>query len=184
MINSRKQAGFSMMELLVAVLVMGVGVLGVTGLQLISLQNNQDALLRSEAVMLAYDMIDRVRANVPVDVAGGVMTETKLYADVAKDADPPAVGANDCMTADCTPAAMVNFDLAYWKCSLGAHNEHAVCEALREADRLPAVEAQPGLPAGRGVVEIDGDMVIVTVEWEGFNNEIQTVTVRSKVYTG
>ena len=93
MINSRKQAGFSMTELLVAVLVMGVGVLGVTGLQLISLQNNQDALLRSEAVMLAYDMIDRVRANVPVDVAGGVMTETKLYADVAKDADPPAVGA-------------------------------------------------------------------------------------------
>jgi len=59
----KKIAGFSMIELLVAVLVMGIGVLGITGLQMVSLQNNRGALLRSEAVMLAYDMLDRIRAN-------------------------------------------------------------------------------------------------------------------------
>ena len=55
--------GFSMIELLVAVLVMGIGVLGITGLQMVSLQNNRGALVRAEAVQLAYDILDRIRAN-------------------------------------------------------------------------------------------------------------------------
>ena len=57
--STRSQRGFSLIEILVAVLVMGVGVLGVTGLQMVSLQNNRDALLRTEALQMAYD-IDRV----------------------------------------------------------------------------------------------------------------------------
>ena len=48
--------GFSMIELLVAVLVMGIGVLGVSALQLVSLQNNRSALVQSEAVQYAYDV--------------------------------------------------------------------------------------------------------------------------------
>ena len=56
-----------MVELLVAVLVMGVGVLGVTGLQMVSLQNNRDALLRSEALQLAYDMMTAF-ASIPARV--------------------------------------------------------------------------------------------------------------------
>ena len=59
----RSARGFSMIELLVAVLVMGIGVLGITGLQMVSLQNNRGALVRAEAVQLAYDMLDRIRAN-------------------------------------------------------------------------------------------------------------------------
>ena len=62
-LNRRTHRGFSMMELLVAVLVMGIGVLGVTGLQLVSLQNNQGSLVRAEAVQLAYGMLDRIRVN-------------------------------------------------------------------------------------------------------------------------
>ncbi|NOX51847.1 MAG: type IV pilus modification protein PilV [Gammaproteobacteria bacterium] len=66
-----KQAkGFSMLELLVAVLVMGVGVLGVTGLQMVSLQNNQDALLRGDALQQAYDILDRIRVNPGAAVPG------------------------------------------------------------------------------------------------------------------
>jgi len=55
--------GFSMIELLVAVLVMSIGVLGIAALQMVSLQNNRAALVRAEAVALAYDMMDRIRVN-------------------------------------------------------------------------------------------------------------------------
>jgi type IV pilus assembly protein PilV len=73
---NRPSRGFSMIELLVAVLVIEVGVLGVTALQMVSLQNNRSALVRSEAVQLAYDMMDRIRGNprggVPGQAYGGL----------------------------------------------------------------------------------------------------------------
>ena len=60
--STRREAGFSMIELLVAVLVMGIGVLGITALQMVSLQNNRGALMRSEATLRTYDVMDRIRA--------------------------------------------------------------------------------------------------------------------------
>ena len=54
----RRIAGFSMIELLVAVLVMGIGVLGITGLQVASMQNNREALLRGEAAQpMGYSLL-------------------------------------------------------------------------------------------------------------------------------
>ncbi len=52
-----------MIELLVAVLVMAIGVLGISSMQMLSMQSNRGALHRAEAVHLAYDMLDRIRAN-------------------------------------------------------------------------------------------------------------------------
>ena len=168
-----RSGGFSMMELLVAVLVMGIGVLGVTGLQLVSLQNNQEALMRSEAVNLAYDILDRIRVNPGPGVPGNA------YAGVDFDDDPPAGG--DCVNATCSVAQMTSFDLAMWKCSLGGHNDHGTCTGLRGADLLPDEDDQPGLPEGAGEITIDGNGVIsVSVRWMGFNNVEQTITVNSQ----
>ena len=59
----RQQAGFSLLEVLIAVLVLSIGLLGLAGLQTYSLQNNQSALNSSHATVLAQDMIDSIRAN-------------------------------------------------------------------------------------------------------------------------
>ena len=169
----KKQAGFSMMELLVAVLVMGVGVLGVTGLQLISLQNNQDALLRSEAVQLAYDILDRIRVNPGAGVPG------LPYDGV--DLDDVPVAPADCFAANCTPAQMVAFDIATWKCSLGGFNGEGVCGDLRDDGILPGTNVQPGLPDGDGSIEVDAaGLITITVEWNGFNNQPQTIEITSQ----
>ena len=169
----KKQAGFSMMELLVAVLVMGVGVLGVTGLQLISLQNNQDALLRSEAVQLAYDILDRIRVNPGAGVPGS------QYNGIALDDAP--VAPPDCMAGDCTPAQMVAFDVASWKCSLGGFNDEEVCSDLEDDGVLPGTNLQPGLPDGDGSIAVDGAGIItITVQWNGFNNQPQTISISSQ----
>ncbi|WP_136255864.1 type IV pilus modification protein PilV [Onishia niordana] len=58
-----RQAGVSLIEVLIALLVLGIGILGMVALQTRSLSLDRDAYLRSQAASLAYDLGDRVRAN-------------------------------------------------------------------------------------------------------------------------
>ncbi len=62
--------GFSLIESLVSLLVLSVGLLGVAALQLSSLKANHDAATHSQATFLAYDIIDRMRANRGAALAG------------------------------------------------------------------------------------------------------------------
>ncbi len=55
--------GFTLVEVLVALLVLSIGLLGLAGLQAGGLRSNHGAYLRSQAVMLAHDMADRMRSN-------------------------------------------------------------------------------------------------------------------------
>jgi type IV pilus assembly protein PilV len=170
----RRIRGFSMVELLVAVLVMGVGVLGVTALQMLSLQNNRSALVRAEAVQLAYDMMDRIRANPEGGVPG------QAYDGLAIGDAPPA--ATDCVANNCTQAQMIQFDQATWKCSLGGFDADATCTAFRAGGVLPPVAAQPGLPSGDGAIAVDGaGIVTIVVQWQEPNNQVQTITIDSQV---
>jgi type IV pilus assembly protein PilV len=161
----RQMRGFSMIELLVAVLVMGIGVLGITGLQMVSLQNNRGALVRAEAVQLAYDIMDRICANPGTN-----------YGGLALGAAPPA--ATDCFANACTEAQMATFDQAAWKCSLGNFNANGVCTGLRGANVLPPVTDQPGLPSGDGSIvfapvnpaTVPATFIVtVTVQWQEAN---------------
>jgi type IV pilus assembly protein PilV len=56
-------AGFTLIEVLIAVLVLSVGLLGLAGLQATGLKTNHSAYMRSQAVAYGYDVIDRMRAN-------------------------------------------------------------------------------------------------------------------------
>lgn len=57
------QKGASLLEVLIAILVISIGMLGVAALQATSLKNNQSSLERTSAVILTYSIIDRMRAN-------------------------------------------------------------------------------------------------------------------------
>ena len=60
---SQSARGFTLVEVLVALVVLSVGLLGIAGLQLTSLKANHGSATRTQAVYLAYDIIDRMRAN-------------------------------------------------------------------------------------------------------------------------
>ena len=64
-----RPTGASLVEVLVALLVVAAGALGLVGLQIVSAQNNRAALQRSLATLLAGDMLERIRAN--PDAHGG-----------------------------------------------------------------------------------------------------------------
>ena len=163
-----------MIELLVAVLVMGIGVLGITGLQMVSLQNNRAALFRAEAVQLAYDVMDRIRAN----PAGGIPGQA--YGGVNLTDNPPA--AVDCNANLCNQAQMVTFDQAAWKCTLGGFHADATCVALRAVNTLPPINQQPGLPNGDGSIVVNGvtGVITVTVQWTENNNQVRTIAIDSQ----
>ncbi|MDD4882543.1 MAG: type IV pilus modification protein PilV [Gallionellaceae bacterium] len=57
------QSGTSLIEVLVTMVIIAIGLLGLAGLQATSMKNNIGASNRSEATVLVYDIIDRMRAN-------------------------------------------------------------------------------------------------------------------------
>ena len=164
-----RQGGFSLIELLVAVLVMGVGILGVGALQLLSLQDNRAALSRVEAVNLAWDMLDRIRAN----------PEARLsYGDITFDSTLPQ--ADDCGLVSCTPAEIAAFDARSWKCQFGRKQDLGICAEWRERVGFPSVDLLSGLPGGDGAVAIRGEAVQVTVRWVDQSGQNLSVLVTGR----
>src|SRR3989440_10419344 len=97
--------GFTMIEMLVALVVLAVGMLGVASLFGISLHSGSSAITRMQAVNLATDLADRIRAN-------------RRAGDGAGNAYGGAAADNHCTGAaavSCTPAQMAADDLYWWQ---------------------------------------------------------------------
>lgn len=98
-----KNAGFTLIEVLISMLVLAVGLLGLAGLQATSIKNNQSAYNRSQAIQLAYDLADRIRAN-----PAGQASYTIILPGAA------TAKANCLLTTGCTAADMAENDLFEW----------------------------------------------------------------------
>ena len=103
-------AGFTMLEVLITMVILAVGLLGLAGMQATGLKSNHQAYMRSQATLLAYDMGDRMRANMAGVDAGSY---NSLSGDVA---DPPT--NPNCDAAVCTPAQMATHDYSNWNFAL------------------------------------------------------------------
>ena len=88
-----KQTGFTLLEVLIAVVVFAIGLLGIAGLQVAGLRFTHGSQLRAVATMQAESMADRMRANM-TGVRNG---------DYNVD-DMPTSFDTDCGAEDCTPA--------------------------------------------------------------------------------
>ncbi|HUD33333.1 MAG TPA: type IV pilus modification protein PilV [Variovorax sp.] len=64
----RQSSGFTLIEVLVAIVVLSFGLLGMVGLQAASLQANRDARLQSTAILLARELADMMRGNKDVAI--------------------------------------------------------------------------------------------------------------------
>lgn len=100
MLNNH-QRGVSLIESMVALLVISIGLLGIASLQITAMKQNAIALNQSQAVWIAYNMADRVRANV---------SQFTNYVDV----DTSNSYSQNCMGATCNNVQMVTADAADW----------------------------------------------------------------------
>jgi type IV pilus assembly protein PilV len=77
--------GFTLVELLIALLVLSIGMLGIAALFAESLQAGRSAQLRTQAVSIAADLADRIRANhVSAGAYAGAGTGARAIADLAE----------------------------------------------------------------------------------------------------
>jgi len=64
--STRRQAGGAgLLEVLVAVLILGIGLLGVAATQSVALKASQVSTMRSQAIIEGYGMLDAIRAAMP-----------------------------------------------------------------------------------------------------------------------
>ncbi|MCU1750892.1 type IV pilus modification protein PilV [Pseudomonas sp. 6D_7.1_Bac1] len=83
--GSRAQDGMTLIEVLVALLILAVGLLGAAAIQLNALKYTDSSLMTSQASFIAYDMMDRIRANSGADYTVTAPTSGNL--NVARDQD-------------------------------------------------------------------------------------------------
>ena len=143
-ITAHKQKGFSLIEALVAFLILSVGMLGIASMQTLSLKSGHTAALRTVAVMKVDEILESMRSNPTalIDYAAGT-------ADMGTDngCSQTAVPA-----VDCTPTQLARDEVFRWKGSL--------TEALpgNAATTASVVVAPPVAPATMTTV-------VVTVNW-------------------
>jgi type IV pilus assembly protein PilV len=111
--TARRIPGFSLIETLIALVVMSVGLLGVAALHVDSMQRGQAGLFMTRAILLAGDMADRIRAN-PLGAPFYAIEFDQMPepgALCADTADGPAPG----WPAGCSPEDMARYDVEEWK---------------------------------------------------------------------
>ena len=104
--NASSSKGFTLIEVLVTLFILGVGMFGIIAMQLTSLKSNNGAYLRSQATILAYDMADRMRANRTQAILG-------TY-DNFSTASAPSRPACSSATTGCSETDLVQLDKFEW----------------------------------------------------------------------
>ena len=142
-----RQAGFGLVEVAVALLVFSLGAVALAGLQISARRAGYEALQRTEAALLAVDMLERIRGN------------RARLADYASSGVGAASGsalpvpASDCRHLPCTPGQLRAQDLWEWEQAL---------------DGAAATRGGSGLVNALGCLRVSGRLVTVKIVWEGF----------------
>jgi type IV pilus assembly protein PilV len=126
-----KHAGATLIEVLITIVIFSMGLANIGLLTAKGLATADDALLRSQAVLIAQDIVERIRVH---DI--GISDYATKYSDAPSSSEK-------CLNTQCLSAQLVAADLFDWKNKL-----------------------QVLLPEGKGQVEVNGDEVLVSVEWD------------------
>jgi type IV pilus assembly protein PilV len=109
---SRPQSGFTLLEVLIALLVMSIGLLGIGKMMMMSARANDSAYMRSQATALGYTILDAMRANRQAATVQGY--------DTALGVVPGQVACGTTAAAACNSGQQAQNDLSQWGASLAA----------------------------------------------------------------
>ncbi|MEX2496947.1 MAG: type IV pilus modification protein PilV [Woeseia sp.] len=114
--------GLTLVEILIALLILSIGLLGLAGLQTMSLKFNTSSYYRTQATALAYDLADRMRANRQAALNGEYNT---AFQDPA-----PACGANG------DGGSVPQQDIAAWRNALACRIPQSTGAVVRNGDEF------------------------------------------------
>lgn len=129
----KSEGGYSLIEVVVSAFVLAFGVIGAIGMQLTALRTTQQSAFQSNALHLAADMADRMRANVAhmraADSDNPYLQVDFQSGDGASNASFDCYGAG----ADCGPLQIAQFDVAEWLAQLDRSLPNARARICRDA---------------------------------------------------
>jgi type IV pilus assembly protein PilV len=156
--TGRYQAGTNLIEVMVALLILSVGLLGLAMLQIQGLKYNSDSYLRTQATFLANEIIERMRVN-------------KTAAASYTNPIPTSLSKN-CTTANCNGSELALFDLYSWGQTLknpstGLPNVSTSISAVSGNRYLVSITWLEQKAAGTGAAGADGQGYegLVTQTW-------------------
>jgi type IV pilus assembly protein PilV len=149
--TKKLSSGFTLLEILIALLIISIGLLGVASLQIRGQQFNQVSYFRTQATLLAYDLMDRIRTN--YYLMGKTRVNLAYQVPTPVNVGPSGVIEQPVSTCDnqpCSPQMLINYDLDNWFYSL--------------RDTLPEGEAQivPDPPNSDGI----SNRYTITISWK------------------
>ncbi len=147
--SARYQKGFSLVEVLVALLVLSIGLLGLAALQTTSLKYNTDSYFRTQATYFVYDIVDRMRTNSDSVVDGGTYDVPDASSATSIISTYQSCSGSTCAcdaTAVCDATQLATHDLGKWYERMG--------------------QVLPGASNNLATIAIDSAKVVtVTITW-------------------
>ena len=103
--SNEYQSGFSLIEVMVAAFILSIGILGIVGLQAISVKGTHQSFMRHQATYLVQNIAEKMRANIDATKAGSYVTDS--------DTLNCSTSVTDCATnsATCSETQLATYDL-------------------------------------------------------------------------
>jgi len=122
----RSKAGFTLLEILVAMAILTVGLLGIASLHMVSLQNTNSAYLRSQSVLISNDLVERIRNNrkllayaMSTNIDSSGVTISTPGGETSQQVPNPDADSNPCnSSAGCSDNALIQAELKEWRQTL------------------------------------------------------------------
>ena len=109
--NKKNKNGFTLLETLVALVVLAIGMLGIGNLLLLSHKSNASNYTRQQAIQSAYDILDRISANRLAAISGNYAVN-----NIVSTGTPtaPSTPSANCGTSSCSATQLATYDTWYW----------------------------------------------------------------------
>ncbi len=120
-LSLNSQRGTSLLEVLIAAFIVGIGLLGIAALQMKSIQNSTDAQYRAIATDIAWTMADRIRANLTEDNSYSGVNASCAVAVQNCAMIPTALNATN--TDSCSAVQIAAYDLKSVLCTVNGAPE-------------------------------------------------------------
>ena len=162
--NRSAQQGFTLVEVLVALVVLSIGLLGIAALQVKAQNYSQDAYFRTQATVIAHDILERIRAN-PVGL------QARSYHL------PSAIKHSSCyLESGCGVDEMSENDMYEWAGNPVGENSNSVARLLPGGSAIICIDSTPndGDVSAPGC-DGSGYEYAVKVWWNHQNDEMYRV---------
>ncbi len=135
MLLRRGMRGFSLIEVLIALVIIMIGLLGIAGLQAVGVRSSAQAHLRTLAALDAHSLAASMRANRAYWTDVNAPANVSILASAAGTVtvSPVIATASDCAATTCTAAETAAYDLADWGELLAAMQRSASASITRIA---------------------------------------------------